>query len=94
MTLNEALDRITGKVGDAAFYDGITGLSPCTVVEIRGRDVVVDFDDDERVVHWSGMGSNPWRGRKGETFPVRRVVPALAVSEDGMRIAAYVWSKP
>jgi len=81
---------IVGRTGDPALLDGLTGLSPCVVKEVRTDTVVVDFDDRENTLHWSDMCSNPWRNLLDQEFPHRQVIPVKALLK-GEHVLAFRW---
>jgi hypothetical protein len=88
--------NIKGKVGDPAYFDSIYGLVPCTLVAIKGNNAIVDFDDTETLLHWSGPFAerNAWAGLKGEEVPLGQVFPRKALNPDWLRISFYEWEKP
>lgn len=80
-----------------AYLDSLHGLIPCTVTGWNGVKLVVDFPDEDPL-HWSGLTTNAWRGRSGEEFAPRYIVPVWKVHKTtgvsrGAGISPYNWGK-
>lgn len=90
---------ITGKVGDRAYYDGISGLVPCIVLKVGEKDILVRMDAKRGVQSWHGINEyGDWDSE--EEWPHRNVVPEKAIVwPDGKHsfhatILPYKWEGP
>lgn len=87
---------IVGKVGEKAYYDGISGLVPCVVLGVTKGSVKVRMDAKKGVRSWHGIDEyGNWDSV--EEWPHDKVVPAGAIEwPDGSntyhaRILPYKW---
>lgn len=87
---------IVGKVGEKAFFDGIEGLVPCTVLAIMANTVKVKMRAKDGVRSWHRMDHyGNWNTE--EEFSHRLIVPEEAVRipiglyEIHPRILPYKW---
>jgi hypothetical protein len=69
---------IVGKVGDKAYYDGISGMVPCMVLNVTADKVKVIMDAKKGVRSWHGINEyGDWDSV--EEWPHHSVVPEGAV---------------